>query len=199
MEFREAIMQRYATKRFAERTVPDSLIDQLLETVSWAPSGLNIQPWRIKMVTDPGVKAELSVASWDEPQIKSCSHLLVFCADTDYAGLVAKLLPAMKEAGAPEKTCEIVKGISEEMAGMPPDQWLAYAKCQVYLAVCYAILGAKDLGLDSCPMTHFKPDEYARILKLPPHLVPTLLCPVGYAADEAPKKWRYPVEDLLLP
>jgi nitroreductase/dihydropteridine reductase len=199
MEFREAIMQRYATKRFAERTVPGSLIDELLEMVRWAPSGLNLQPWRIKIVTDPQLKEKLCAASFDEPQINSCSHLLVFCADTDYAGLVERLLPAMKEAGVPEKTYEIVKGISEEMAGMPPDKWLAYAQCQVYLAVSYAILGAKDLGFDSCPMTHFKPDEYARILQLPPNLVPTLLCPVGYAVGEAPKKWRYPKEDLLLP
>jgi len=199
MEFREAIMQRYATKRFTEQKIPESQIDQLLEMVRWAPSGLNLQPWRIKVVTDPQVKEQLSAASFDEPQIQSCSHLLVFCADTDYAGLVEKLLPSMKEAGLPEKTCEIVKEISEEMAGMSPEEWLAYAQCQVYLAVCYAILGAKDLGFDSCPMTHFKPDEYARILALPPHLVPTLLCPVGYAADGAPKKWRYPKEDLLLP
>ena len=53
-----------------------------------APSGLNIQPWKIKVVTDPELKEKLSAAAWDEPQIKSCSHLLVFCADTDYAGLV---------------------------------------------------------------------------------------------------------------
>ena len=199
MEFREAIMRRYATKRFAGRPIPDDLISQLLEMVRWAPSGLNIQPWRIKIVTDPHLKEQLSAAAWDEPQIMSCSHLLIFCADTDYAGLVERLLPAMKAAGVPEKTCTIVKGISEEMAGMPPDRWLAYAQSNVYMAACYALLGAKDLGLDSCPMTHFKPDEYARILKLPPHLVPTILCPVGYAADEPPKKWRYPKEDLLLP
>ncbi|OFW58645.1 MAG: NAD(P)H-dependent oxidoreductase [Actinobacteria bacterium RBG_16_64_13] len=199
MEFREAIMRRYATKRFDGRQIPQDKIEELLEIVRWAPSGLNIQPWRIKVVSNAGLKEELSAAAWDEPQIKSCSHLLVFCADTDYAGLVAKLLPAMKEAGVPEKVCEIVKGIAEEMGHMPPASWLTYAKCQVHLAVSYAILGAKDLGFDSCPMTHFEPDEFARILEIPANLVPTLLCPVGYAADQAPPKWRYPKEDLLLP
>jgi nitroreductase/dihydropteridine reductase len=198
MEFRETIMGRYATKRFDGRPIPEDKIDQLLEMVRWAPSGLNIQPWRIKIVTDPKVKEELSAASWDEPQIKSCSHLLVFCADTDYAGLVGKLLAGMKAAGVPDKTYGIVRGIAEEMAAMPPAAWLTYAQCQVHLAVCYAILGAKDLGFDSCPMTHFKPDEYARILRLPSHLVPTLLCPVGYAADQAPAKWRYAKEELLI-
>ena len=199
MEFREVIMRRFATKRFEERRIPDDVIDQLLEMVRWAPSGLNIQPWRIKVVTDPGLMEELSAAAWDEPQIKSCSHLLVFCADTDYAGLVRRLLPGMKAAGVPDKTYGIVKGIAEEMAAMPPDKWLAYAQSNVYMAACYALLGAKDLGFDSCPMTHFRPDEYARILELPPNIVPVLLCPVGYGAHEAPAKWRYPKEDLLLP
>jgi nitroreductase len=199
MEFREAILRRYATKRFDGRRIPDDKIDQLLEMVRWAPSGLNIQPWRIKIVTELRLKEQLSAVTWDEPQIKSCSHLLVFCADTDYSGLVEKLLPAMKEAGVPDKTRADVKRISEEMAGMPPDRWLTYAQCQVYLALCYAILGAKDLGFDSCPMTHFQPGEYARVLKIPAHLVPTVLCPVGYAADEPHPKWRYPKEDLLLP
>jgi len=47
-------------------------------------------------------------------------------------------------------------------------------------------------------MTHFKPDEYSRILKLPENLVPTILCPLGYAADQQHGKWRYPVEDIVV-
>ena len=198
MEFREAIMQRYATKRFDGRPISNEKFDQLLDMVRLAPSGLNIQPWRIKVVTDPGLKEKLLPASFDSPQIKSCSHLLVFCADADYAALVDNLLAGMKAAGVPDQVYAIVKGIAGEMAAMPPEAWLSYAKCNVHLAVCYALLAAKDLGFDSCPMTHFKPDEYARILEIPAHLVPTILVPVGYAADEAPPKWRYVKEDLLV-
>lgn len=198
MEFRDAIMQRWATKRFDERRVPDQVIDQLLEAVRWAPSGLNIQPWKIKMVTEPALKEELAAAAFAEPQIKSCSHLLVFCADTHYAGLVERLLAGMKANNVPDTTYAIVKGIAEEMAHMPSDKWLAYAQSNVYMAVCYALLAAKDLGLDSCPMTHFQPDEYARVLGLPANLIPVLLCPVGYAAHDAPPKWRFPKEDLLV-
>jgi len=198
MEFSEVIAQRWATKRFEDRPVPDAVIDRLLEMIRLAPSGLNIQPWRIKLVTDPSLKEQLSAAAWDEPQVKSCSHLLVFCADTDYAALVEKLLAGMKANGVPDKVYDIVKGIAAEMAHMPPDAWFAYAQGNVFIAVSYALLGAKDLGLDSCPMTHFQPAEYARILGLPANLVPVMLCPVGYAADAAPPKWRYPKKDLLV-
>jgi nitroreductase/dihydropteridine reductase len=47
-------------------------------------------------------------------------------------------------------------------------------------------------------MTHFVPAEYSRILGLPANIVPTLLCPIGYPADQPKPKWRYPVEDIVI-
>ncbi len=198
MEFQEIVMSRYATKLFDGSKIPAAKLAELLELVRWAPSGLNIQPWKIKVVADQETKELLSAATWDEPQIKSCSHLLVFCADTDFDGLRHKLAAGMKANGVPEHVWHIVMGIAEEMSKMSAPEWLTYAQCQVYLALSYAILGAKDLGFDSCPMTHFKPDEYTRILGLPANLVPTILCPVGYAADQQRGKWRFPLEDIVL-
>jgi len=198
MEFSEIIMQRYATKLFDGRPIPEAKVAELLELVRWAPSGLNIQPWKIRIVSDAAAKAALSAASFAEPQIESCSHLLVFCADHDFAGLSEKLDRAMKDHDVPEEVQGIVMGIAGEMGGLPSDELRAWTSCQVYIAATYAILGAKALGLDSCPMTHFVPAEYSRILKLADNLVPTLLCAIGYPADEPGPKWRYPVEDLLV-
>lgn len=198
MEFRELVMGRYATKLFDGCKIPEEKVAELLELVRWAPSGLNIQPWKIKIVTHDATKEMLSAATWDEPQIKSCSHLLVFCADTDFDGLRHRLASSMKENGVPERVWHVVMGIAERMAKMSAAQWLSYAQCQVYLALSYAILAAKELGFDSCPMANFKPDEYSRILRLPENLVPTILCPVGYAADQQHGKWRYPLEEIVV-
>lgn len=198
MEFAELIKKRYATKVFDGRKVPEERIRQLLDMVRWAPSGLNLQPWRIKIVDDPGLKDELAAATYDEPQIRSCSHLLVFCADSDLPGLVQKLREGMVRAEVPERTQQIVNQIAAEMATLLRDKWVTYAQCQVYLALSYALLGAAALGLDSCPMTHFEPAEYSRILSLPENLIPTVLCPIGYAADEPLPRWRYSVEEILV-
>jgi nitroreductase len=80
---------------------------------------------------------------------------------------------------------------------IPPEQQLAWAQHHVFLALGNALNGAKSLGLDSCPMGGFDPKEYARILKLPPGLVPTMLCPVGYAADKPMPKFRFPAKELF--
>jgi nitroreductase len=163
-----------------------------------APSGLNIQPWKIKVIGDMATKELLSPATHDVPQITTCSHLLVFCADTDVVALNEKLGREMKTHHVPDKIWDIVMGIAGEVAALSPAEILCWMKCQVHIAATYTILGAKALGLDSCPMTHFLPDEYSRILALPDSLVPTILCPVGNAADQAPPKWRYPVEDFII-
>jgi nitroreductase len=198
MEFGDIVMKRYAVKKFDGRKVPEAKMKELYELIRFAPSALNIQPWRIKIVTDSKLKEELRPATWDQEQITTCSHLLVFCANTDFKGLIARLERLMRQAEVPEDDLKMVMGMAREyfLAG-PPEVQLAMAQHHVFLALGNALNGAKALGFDSCPMGGFDPKEYARILRLPPHLVPTMLCPVGYAADEPEPKLRFPVEEIF--
>ncbi len=122
MEFKELLTKRYAAKAFQDKVVPEETMGELLEMIRLAPSGLNIQPWRIKVVSDSGVKHQLLSAAPDEPQIGACSHLLVFCADTDWAGQTQKLGRTMKEKTVPDKVWGIVMGIAAEMATEPEDE-----------------------------------------------------------------------------
>ena len=199
MELREAIAKRYATKHFDARPIPIEQVRELLEMVRWAPSGINIQPWRVKIVSDPAVKAKLAEASYHEPQIESCAHLLVWCADSDVAGLSERLLAGMEREGVPESTRMIVTGIAADMRQIPTEAWAGYAVANTYLPALLTQLMAKDMGFDSCMMTHFRPEEYSRILDLPANLLPAILCPLGYADDEPLPKWRYSVAELLIP
>jgi nitroreductase len=56
MEFKEIVMSRYATKKFDGRKIPEPKITELLELIRFAPSALNIQPWKIKVITDQKTK-----------------------------------------------------------------------------------------------------------------------------------------------
>lgn len=198
MEFKDLLTSRYAAKAFQEKAVPEDTMTELLEMVRLAPSGLNIQPWRIKVVSDPAVKAELLALSPEEPQIGSCSHLLVFCADTDWTALSQKLGRTMKEKAIPDKVYGIVMGIAAEMGQEPADELYAWTVGNVYMAATYGLLGAESLGLDTCPMSHFPAAEFSRVLDIPQGVTPVLLVAVGYAADEPKPKWRYPLSDILL-
>jgi nitroreductase/dihydropteridine reductase len=198
MEFSTIVMSRYATKKFDGRKIPETKVDQLLDMVRFAASALNLQPWKIKLVTDQKVKEQLRPAAFNQEQITSCSHLLVFCADPDYDSLISRLGVLLKKSGAPAEMEKNILGMAAQFAGrMSPDQKLAWSQAQTYLALGNAINGAKSLGFDSCPMGGFDPEEVSRILKIPPPLVPVMLCPLGYAADKPMQKLRFAKEDIV--
>lgn len=199
MEFRDIVRQRYATKKFDGKKIPEGKIDELFEIIRFTPSSLNLQPWKIKVITDQKPKEELVPATFSQQgQVTSCSHLLVFCADTKVDKLVEKVSQIMMEAGVPDERRNSTIGIAKAMFGrMSPEAKLEWAKCQVYLALGNAVNGAKSLGFDSCPMTGFDPAEYSRILKLPEHLIPTILCALGYADDKPMPKMRFSKKDIF--
>jgi len=198
MEFRDIVMSRYATKKFDGKKVPEEKIRALIELAMYAPSALNLQPWKIKVVTDKAVRQELYPATYSQEQILTCSHLLVFCANPDFGSLIKKADNLMKKYGTPDEVRNMVIDLAHQFTdGMTPDQKLCWAQSQVFLALGNAVNGAKSLGFDSCPMGGFDPKEYTRILKIPAPLVPTMLCPVGYAADEPMPKVRFPVNEIV--
>ncbi|MBI2101861.1 NAD(P)H-dependent oxidoreductase [Candidatus Woesearchaeota archaeon] len=194
MNFMDIVMERYATKLFDGRKLPESKVNELLEIIRYSPSSFNIQPWAIKVITDAKLKEKLTPVSMNQKQIESCSHLLVFCANKDIAGNIDKLEKLMNKAGASTAYIDIMRGFDKSLS---EEQKLSWAQRQVYLALGNALNGAKALGFDSCPMEGFDPKEYARILKLPKNLVPTALCPIGYAADKQKQKLRFDYKDVF--
>ena len=48
----EAIKSRRAIRSFEEKTVPESAIQTLLEAATYAPSAINVQPWKFTIVTN---------------------------------------------------------------------------------------------------------------------------------------------------
>lgn len=198
MQFSDIVKQRYATKKFDGRIVPERTVHEILECVRYAPSAINLQPWKIKVVTDREVKAQLKPAAFDQEQVTTCSHLLVFCADPDYDSLIRRLDTLLSDNHVPDEKRSMIVNMATLFAGrMSPEQKLAWSTAQTYLALGNALHGAKSLGIDSCPMGGFDPAEFSRILKIPKPLVPVMLCPLGYAADTPMPKIRFSKEDIV--
>ena len=195
MDFEKIVQERYATKLFDGRKIPESKVNKLLDMIRYAPSSFNIQPWKIIVITEDKLKEKLTPASMNQKQIQSCSHLLVFCANTNIAGNIDKLEKLMKKAGVSTEYIGIMRSFDKSLS---EEQKLAWAQRQTYLALGNALNGAKSLGFDSCPMEGFDPKAYAKILNLPANLVPTALCPIGYASDKPNPKLRFPKEEVFV-
>ncbi|MBS3159019.1 NAD(P)H-dependent oxidoreductase [Candidatus Woesearchaeota archaeon] len=199
MDFEKIVQERYATKLFDGRKIPEGKISKLFEVIRNAASSFNIQPWKIIVVKNQELKERLQPATWNQQQIPTCSHLLVFCADTDIAGNIDRLEKLMVENGADK---ESIKGYIGMMKGfeknLSEEQKLSWSQRQTFLALGNALNGAKSLGFDSCPMEGFDPKEYTKILGLPGNLVPTALCPIGYASDKPNPKLRFPKDEVFV-
>jgi len=47
MDVAEAARRRISCRAFKPDPVPGALVREILETAAWAPSGGNLQPWRV--------------------------------------------------------------------------------------------------------------------------------------------------------
>lgn len=198
MQFAKIVESRYASKHFDGRKIPNDRLEQLLELIRLAPTSYNLQPWQVVVVADTSQKVALAEAAWNQPQIASCSHLLVFCTNLRLEHLADRLEARMLEADMPERSVGgYMDMLRRSIAGLG-DQRLAWASRQVYLALANGLNGARSLGLDSCPMEGFEPSALARCLNLPDHLVPTVLLPVGYANDSRRPKLRFKRDEMFV-
>ena len=198
MEFREIVMQRYATKQFDGRMIDEQNLFALLDMIRYSPSAFNLQPWKIKVVTASKIKANLRPHANDQPQITTCSHLLVFCANTELEQLVDRAVAGMEQTGIPNANVQQYTAMMKGYVGaMGPEQRMTFAREQIHIALGNAVNGAKSLGFDSCPMGGFDPAAFAEVLFLPEEYVPVVLCAIGYAADRPNPKWRLPREEVF--
>jgi nitroreductase len=74
MDVYEAVMTRRAVRRFTDQPVPVDVLHRVLSAAAWAPSGSNLQPWHVYVVTGEPLKRLRKLAvervaagePWDE-------------------------------------------------------------------------------------------------------------------------------------
>jgi len=79
----KAIFERRSIRHFEDATVDRDLILQALKAASWAPSGLNNQPWRFALIRDPEVKEKLGALTRYSTILKSAPVLVPVFLDNE--------------------------------------------------------------------------------------------------------------------
>lgn len=62
MELSEVMRTTPATREFTPEPVSDEVLERVIDSARFAPSGGNRQPWRLVVVKDPGLRAEIRQA-----------------------------------------------------------------------------------------------------------------------------------------
>ncbi len=201
MTFLQNLDWRHATKSFDTKTkVSDTDLAKLKEAIIMTPTSFGLEPFHVKIITDQAVKDEIQPISWNQPQVGTCSHLLVFCARTDWENRIHDYFEIASGGNADIK--EKMKGYEEMMQGAlgarTEEQILDWATRQAYIAHGFALAACAELKIDSCPMEGFDSAALDKILDLPENFKSVVMLPIGYRTEEPHHgKVRFPESDLF--
>ncbi|MFK8162534.1 MAG: NAD(P)H-dependent oxidoreductase [Lewinella sp.] len=203
----DGLKWRYATKRFdATKKVSDADIQTLQQAVSLTASSYGLQPFRVALVSDPKVKEQLQVASYNQPQLTESSHVFIFAnmqdVSDEYVDNFIKLLADTREIPV-----DAVQGYADYIKGSLKDKDAAFindwTRRQAYIALGTLMATAGELKIDTCPMEGFVPEKVNEILGLTARgLSACVIATVGYRSAEDKTqhaaKVRLPLEELFL-
>jgi nitroreductase len=79
----KAIHERRSVRHFVEAPVSRDLIRTAIEAASWAPSGLNNQPWRFAIIWDKPLQEALAALTRYSDILKSASVLIAVFLDQE--------------------------------------------------------------------------------------------------------------------
>jgi nitroreductase len=156
MDVLDAIRGRRSVRRFKPDTIEEAKIDALKDALLWAPSAGNLQSRRFLFVYKEKTKKELAEASLDQTFIAEPPLVVVACADLNISIHYGQ------------------RGVEQ------------YATEDVACSVQNMMLAAHALDLGSVWIGAFHEVQVIEILRLPEHLKPRAIVPVGYP-DESPQ------------
>ena len=198
---------RYATKKFdASKKVSASDLETLKEAIQLSTSSYGLQLYKVFIIENPEVRAQLQPASWGQSQIIEASHLFVF---TNIVDVQDQHIDAYVQNFANTRglTVEDLKGYSDFMKSkivpLPVEQKAVWTSKQTYLALGNLLNAAAELKIDVTPMEGFEPEKYNEILGLNAlGLNASLVAAVGYRHEEDATqhyvKVRKPKQELFI-
>lgn len=78
-----AIFERRSVRQFIDAPVDRKQVMEALRAASWAPSGLNNQPWRFALISDPQLKDELAGLTRYASSLRSAALLVAVFMDKE--------------------------------------------------------------------------------------------------------------------
>lgn len=180
---------RYATKKFdAAKKISDHDLEILKEAIRLSSSSYGLQPYKVIIVENPELRAQIQPAAWGQSQIVDASHLFVFAnitnlGDTEIDNYIANIA---ETRGIP---AENISGYGDFMkskiVALPDDTKNNWTAKQTYLALGNLLNAAAELQIDATPMEGFEPEKVNEILGLNKlGLNASLIATVGYRHEE---------------
>jgi len=202
-EFLKIMDFRHACKLFDEtEKISDEDMHYILEVARKSPSSFGMEAWKFLVITNDELREKLRPFCWNQPQITTCSHLVVVLAGIDTlkveSGVVRSQL--MRRNLPQDKLDAFIELYTSHLSDtLSSDekiyQWSAR---QTYIAAANMMNAAASVGIDSCPIEGFEKDNVEKVLELDTTKYQvTMLLPFGYRVNEQSKQLRSSFETVI--
>lgn len=203
-KFSDAMEFRHACKVFDEnKKIDDESMKYILESGRTSPSSFGQEAWKFLVITNEELKAKLRPKCWNQPQITSCSHLVILLAGIDCAR-PSSGVPAKRFARREYLTDEQIEGYINLYSNFLADTFssdektYAWTSKQTYIPLANMMSAGAFIGIDSCPMEGFEKKEVEKILGLDTSKFQVaVIATFGYRANEQPKQQRLPFDEVI--
>ncbi len=167
MHFAELIQTRQSVRAYQNRPVEGEKLAQVIEAVRMAPSASNAQPWRLIIVSDAVIRAQVARATY--------STLISFNKFAREAPILAVL------------TIEKSKLVTQIGARLKDRE---FSLIDIGIAAEHFCLQAADLGLGTCMLGWFDEAAIKKSLHIPEKIRIGLVITLGYATEAYPLRQK---------
>ena len=162
------ILNRRSCRDFSSKPLKEGDLEILIEALRKAPSAGNVQPWFFYIMANESVKSDLAKAAYGQSFIADAAVVFVVRANPEASG---------KHYGERGETLYCIQDTAAAVENL--------------------LLAATALGYGSCWIGAFSEDKAREVLKIPTHLRPVAIVPVGQGSFTEPTTTRKPVSETF--
>ncbi|WP_323596706.1 NAD(P)H-dependent oxidoreductase [Aliarcobacter butzleri] len=203
--FMEAMDFRHACKIFDEtKKISDEDMKFILETGRKSPSSFGQEGWKFLVITNEELKAKLRPFCWDQPQITTCSHLVIILAAIE-AVKPESGVPALRFARRemPQEKKDFYNKLYKDHLTVTKvldsdENVYSWTARQSYIAAGNMMTAAAIKGIDSCPIEGFDKAKVEEVLGLDTKKFQlSMVLPFGYRINPQSTQMRLPFEEVI--
>ena len=203
--FMEAMDFRHACKIFDEtKKISDEDMKFILEVARKSPSSFGQEGWKFLVITNEELKAKLRPFCWDQPQVTTCSHLVIILAAIE-AVKPESGIPALRFARRemPQEKKDFYNKLYKDHLTVTKvldsdENIYSWTARQTYIAAGNMMTAAAVKGIDSCPIEGFDKAKVEEVLGLDTKKFQlSMVLPFGYRINPQSTQLREDFKDIV--
>jgi len=182
------LKNRVSVRRFQNKPIPDSVIEEMLEAGRLSPSGGNEQPWAFGVITDCGLIEHIAKLAHGQEWIARAPLLIVLCTVCVEDARGGRDIQLHRYPQHTQAITEIHQSL----------YWaLNQEEHQTKIPGTHMVLTALEHGVGSCWVSRFDVEGLAGLLNLPSHYLPSEIIVFGYPENEQLPRHRKSLDELV--